>query len=188
MIMLVLSELAALSEIKDIGTPFIRNFSKLEYRAGTQNWAIAQDQKGFMYFANNEGLLVFDGVKWELYKMPNSSMVRSIFINDKGEIYIGVYNEFGKMVPGPDGKLAFVSLKNKIPPEYQNFDDVWSISPYQGKIVFQSYNAIYIYDENGTVTVVKAPLRLPTSYSVSGRLLFNDLNEGLLGIIRHETG
>ena len=180
MIMLVLSEPAALSEIKDIGTPFIRNFSKLEYRAGTQNWAIAQDQKGFMYFANNEGLLVFDGVKWELYKMPNSSMVRSIFINDKGEIYIGVYNEFGKMVPGPDGKLAFVSLKNKIPPEYQNFDDVWSISPYQGKIVFQSYNAIYIYDENGTVTVVKAPLRLPTSYSVSGRLLFNDLNEGLL--------
>jgi len=27
---------------------------------------------------------------------------------------------------------------------------------------------------------VKAPLRLPTAYSVSGRLLFNDLNEGLL--------
>jgi len=60
--------------------------------------------------------------------------------------------------------------------------------PLTRKIVFQSYNAIYIYDENGTVTVVKAPLRLPTSYSVSGRLLFNDLNEGLLGIIRHETG
>jgi hypothetical protein len=75
MIVLVLSEPAALSEIKDIGTPFIRNFSKLEYRAGTQNWDIAQDQKGFMYFANNEGLLVFDGVKWELYKMPNSSLV-----------------------------------------------------------------------------------------------------------------
>jgi ligand-binding sensor domain-containing protein/DNA-binding CsgD family transcriptional regulator len=180
MIMLVLSELAALSEIKDIGTPFIRNFSRLEYRAGTQNWDIAQDLKGFMYFANNEGLLVFDGVKWELYKMPNSSMVRSIFINDRGEIYIGAYNEFGKMVPGPDGKLVFISFKSKIPSEYQNFDDVWSISSYQGKIVFQSYNAIYIYNENSSVTVVKAPLRFPSSYSVCGRLLFNDLDEGLL--------
>jgi hypothetical protein len=63
LIILVLYMPAALSEIKNIGTPFIRNFSRLEYRAGTQNWAIAQDQKGFMYFANNEGLLVFDGVK-----------------------------------------------------------------------------------------------------------------------------
>ena len=54
MIMLVLSEPAALSEIKDIGTPFIRNFSKLEYRAGTQNWDIAQDQKGLMVHAWDE--------------------------------------------------------------------------------------------------------------------------------------
>ena len=54
MIMLVISEPAALSEIKDIGTPFIRNFSKLEYRAGTQNWDIAQDQKGFMVHAWDE--------------------------------------------------------------------------------------------------------------------------------------
>jgi len=60
--------------------------------------------------------------------------------------------------------------------------------PLPGQDSLSVYNAIYIYDENGTVTVVKAPLRLPTSYSVSGRLLFNDLNEGLLGIIRHETG
>jgi ligand-binding sensor domain-containing protein/DNA-binding CsgD family transcriptional regulator len=170
----------ALSEIKDVGTPFIRNFSKHDYKAGTQNWAVAQDQKGFMYFANNEGLLVFDGVNWELYKMPNSSMVRSIFINDKGEIYIGAYNEFGKMVPGSDGKLAFISLRSKIPSEYQNFDDVWSISPYRGKIVFQSYNAIYIYEEGKPISVVKVPLRVPVSFSVSGRLIINDLSEGLM--------
>jgi hypothetical protein len=43
-ILLVLSGLAAIAEIKDIGTPFIRNFSKLDYKAGTQNWAIAQAQ------------------------------------------------------------------------------------------------------------------------------------------------
>jgi ligand-binding sensor domain-containing protein/DNA-binding CsgD family transcriptional regulator len=171
---------AGLSEIKDFGTPFIRNFTRHDYKAGTQNWDIAQDLKGFMYFANNEGLLVYDGVQWDLYKMPNLSMVRSIFIDPRGEIYIGAYNELGKMVPGAGGKLTYLSLKDKIPSEYQNFDDVWSISAYKGKIVFQSYNAIYIYEEGKPISVVPAPSRIPTSFNESGRLFFNDAESGLL--------
>ena len=85
------------SQIKNIGVPFIRNYPKREYKAGTQTWGIAQDQKGFMYFANNEGLLVFDGVAWQLYKMPNTSITRSVHITDNGTIYVGAYNELGKM-------------------------------------------------------------------------------------------
>ena len=85
------------SQIKSIGIPFIRNFPKRDYKAGTQNWGIAQDQKGFMYFANNEGLLTFDGVSWHLNKMPNSSIVRSVYIGENDNIYIGAYNDLGKM-------------------------------------------------------------------------------------------
>jgi Y_Y_Y domain. len=179
MIMLVFSEPAVFSEIKDIGTPFIRNFSKLEYRAGTQNWAVAQDQKGFMYFANNEGLLVFDGVQWELYRMPNLSMVRSIYIDDKGEIYIGAYNEIGKMVPDENGKLVYHSLKDKIPPEYQNFDDVWNILPYKDMIVCQSYNAAYVLKEGKEFSVIPSPVRFPNAYNAAGRIFFYDTKEGV---------
>jgi len=53
-------------------------------------------------------------------------MVRSIFINDKGEIYIGVYNEFGKMVPGPDGKLKWSNSFTRV---FNNLSD--------GKFVFR---------------------------------------------------
>ena len=69
------------AEIKKIGTPFIRNFPKREYKAGTQNWQVVQDKRGFIYFANNEGLMVYDGNQWQLYKMPNSSIVRALFVN-----------------------------------------------------------------------------------------------------------
>lgn len=169
----------AFSEIKDIGTPFIRNFSKHDYRAGTQNWAVSQDKKGYMYFANNEGLLVFDGIQWQLYEMPNSSMVRSIFIDDNGEIYVGAYNDFGKMVPDSNGKMIFQSLRNNIQPKYRNFDDVWNILSYKGKIVFQSYNAAYIQEKDQTFSVIMAPSRFPNSYSVSGRLFFSDTEFGL---------
>jgi len=175
----VLSELSALAEIKDIGTPFIRNFSKQEYRAGTQNWAVAQDQKGYMYFANNEGLLVYDGDQWELYHMPNLSMVRSIYINDKDEIYIGAYNEIGKMVTDASGKLIYHSLKDNIPPEYHDFDDVWNILPFNDKIIYQSYNAAYILNEDGKFSVITAPVRFPNAYNAAGRLYFYDTEYGL---------
>jgi ligand-binding sensor domain-containing protein/DNA-binding CsgD family transcriptional regulator len=180
MALIILSaEVTGLSEIKDIGTPYIRNFTRHEYRAGNQNWGVSQDQKGFMYFANNAGLLVFDGVQWQTYRMPNLSMVRSIYIDKKGEIFIGAYNEVGKMVHGPGGRLEYFSLKNKIPAEFRNFDDVWNVLPYDNKIVFQSYNGAYVYEEGKDFSFIPAPVRFPGAYNVEGRLFFYDSEQGV---------
>lgn len=173
----------AYSQIKNIGIPFIRNFPKREYKAGTQNWAISQDQKGFMYFANNEGLLTFNGVAWQLYKMPNSSIVRSVYIGEDKNIYVGAYNEMGKMCFGSNGKLEFRSLKKYIPTEYQNFDDIWNITSFEGKIVFQSYTSAFILDNDTTFTVIKAPVRFQYSFKVGEKLYFNDFESGLYELV-----
>jgi len=171
------------SQIKNIGVPFIRNYPKREYKAGTQNWGIAQDQKGFMYFANNEGLLVFDGVAWQLYKMPNSSITRSVLISEKGNIFVGAYNELGKMEYGSNGKLEYKSLKKYIPTEFQNFDDIWNINSFNGKIVFQSYFNAFIFDNDSSLKVINAPVRFQNSYKVKEKLYFNDIENGLYELI-----
>ena len=41
--------------------PLVRNFTRDFYKSGTQNWAITQDKYNRMFFANNNGLLEFDG-------------------------------------------------------------------------------------------------------------------------------
>ena len=61
--------------------PPVFNYNTSNYKAGNQNWAIAQDNKEVMYFANNQGLLSFDGVNWKLHKLPNNRGVKSIFID-----------------------------------------------------------------------------------------------------------
>ena len=33
-------------------SPIVRNYSVSDYNAGIQNWAIAQDERGVMYFGN----------------------------------------------------------------------------------------------------------------------------------------
>ena len=53
----------------DVGTPFIHNFTPDEFGGGLQNWAVTQDERGVMYFANQAGLLEFDGVNWKLIEI-----------------------------------------------------------------------------------------------------------------------
>ena len=40
----------------------ITNYARHSYKAASQNWMIMQSKTGWMYFANNKGLLEFDGV------------------------------------------------------------------------------------------------------------------------------
>ena len=75
------------------------NYNTSNYNAGNQNWAISQDTNEIMYFANNRGLLSFDGVNWTLHVLPNNQGVKSIFIDNSinsasQRIYIGSFEEF----------------------------------------------------------------------------------------------
>lgn len=42
-------------------SPIIRHFTPKDYGAGTQNWDLAEQVNGWMYVANNYGLLEMDG-------------------------------------------------------------------------------------------------------------------------------
>lgn len=169
----------AYSEIINIGLPYIHNYHKKDYKGGTQSWSISQDRRGFMYFGNNDGLLQFDGVNWQLYRIPNSSIVRSVYISKNGNIYVGAYNELGKLVVNEKGVSEYRSLKHLIPAEYTNFDDIWNITSFEDQTVFQSYNSAFLFKNDSLVRVIKAPERFQNSFEVNGNLYFNDISQGL---------
>jgi hypothetical protein len=82
----------------------IYNYTPKDYNALPQNWAINQDSRGVIYIANNQGLLEFNGKltngeAWKLFKVDNSTNIRSIDIDDRGYIYVGADNEFGYFAP-----------------------------------------------------------------------------------------
>src|SRR5690606_24250454 len=66
------------------GFPSVRTFPTVEYNAGIQNWSITQDQRGILYVANNFGLLQYDGVRWETFRVKNGTKVRSVAIDASG--------------------------------------------------------------------------------------------------------
>ena len=127
--------------------PIVRNFSRSDYKSGTQNWAIEQNASNLMFFANNSGLLTFDGDKWNTYPILNRTSVRSILHSDSGLIYASTFNEFGYYKMQPDGTYLYFSLMNKLPSKLIGSNEIFNIFRGEGEnVYFQSENSIYLYD------------------------------------------
>lgn len=126
--------------------PIVRNYTVSDYGAGAQNWAVSQDKRGVMYFGNNKGLLEFDGNSWTLHELPTKGVVRSIYIDTDGKIFVGSYEEFGYFDLQPNGELVYNSLKNLVEDYTFHNDEFWTILRFEDKIVFQSFNSLFFYD------------------------------------------
>lgn len=161
------------SQIKQIGNAIVKNYSKQEYGAGRQNWDIVQQSNGMLYFANNMGILQFDGLFWNEYKMPNNSIVRSLAVDSADIVYVGASNEFGFLRPNNRGKLQYHSLSQKLPPESRNFGEVWKtyFSP-QG-VYFQTFNSVFLY-KKGQVHVLAQGKDLGLSFLLRDTLYVRD--------------
>ncbi len=126
----------------------IVNYERSSYQAGFQNWMVAQDRTGWMYFANSKGLLEFDGVYWKLYPVKNK-IVRSLKIIDD-VIYIGANSEFGFFEKSEDGQLVYHSLSEGLS---SWGGDIWSITSIGEKIYFLADNTIFVHNLNNNTTI-----------------------------------
>lgn len=128
--------------------PQVVNYSVNDYNAGNQNWAVSQGADEKMYFGNNRGLLQFDGIRWNLYKLPNNIAVRSVYVAPGGRIYVGSFEEFGYFDTDDKNRLIYYSLKSLVT-DYKFFnDEIWTICEYKGAIYFQSFHSFFVYDGN----------------------------------------
>lgn len=160
------------------GTPFVRNFGKSDYNADTQNWGICQDSRGFIYFANNDGLLSFDGVEWSLTRISASAPLRSILVDSRDRICAGLINDFGIIEREGHKPSSFRSLKYLLPEQFREFDEIWKIHETEAGIVFQCYDYIFLY-AGDTIKVIEPSTRFRFSHKVGGRVLVQEPGEGI---------
>ncbi|MBO9566722.1 MAG: hypothetical protein J7621_28375 [Niastella sp.] len=164
-----------------IGLPEIINYSDQDYHGGTQTWSAQQGKNGILYFANNDGLLSFDGSYWRQYAVSNKTVIRSIFIDTiSGRIYAGSQNELGYFSPGPGGDLVYTSLKKLIPEQHREFADVWHIAVSGNAVFFRTNQKIFQFYNDNTVQVYQAPAEWRYMKKTGGRLLAQDRQQGIL--------
>jgi ligand-binding sensor domain-containing protein/DNA-binding CsgD family transcriptional regulator len=169
-----------LGQVKKIGLPHIKNYSRTDYKGGTQNWNIDQDKNGNLYFGNNEGLLQFDGSTWKKYKVTNSDAIKCLKVDSSGKIYVGCYNEFGYFKADSKGKLEYFSISSLLNKKTANIIDfIWKIHFNKDEVIFQSFSSIFIY-KNNRIKILNAPKRFQFSFQTNSKLYFQDISSGIL--------
>jgi len=137
-------------------TPIVNQFTKKDYNASNQNWAVGQGSDGIMYFGNNQGLLEFDGSLWQIHQIAGNKIVRSLFVNKENRIYTGSFEEFGYFDKNKSGQLIYNSLSAKLKKYKMQNDEIWKILDLNGTIIFQSFTSYFTY-KNGEVIGIRCP-------------------------------
>jgi serine phosphatase RsbU (regulator of sigma subunit)/ligand-binding sensor domain-containing protein len=169
----------ALSQINPYGQPFIRNFSLKEYNASSQNWSVVQDQRGLLYFANNDGVLEYDGHTWNLIKVNKGAIVRSLAIDSMGIIYVGAENEFGYITPDNIGNLNYISLSDSMPDENRDYFNIQKLYVMPDGIYFCYLKKIFIYSDN-KISSIELPGGGFLSLLVDSVIYMGDYYQGLM--------
>ncbi|TDE11120.1 triple tyrosine motif-containing protein [Dyadobacter psychrotolerans] len=188
---------AFFSQIQAQETPPLTNYPLSVYKAHKQNWAIDQSAGNFIYAANSDGLLEFDGASWKTYTLPNHQIVRAVLCDQlpagkilqgktmavpkkktESRIYVGGYGEFGFWQEDDNGQLIYNSLSKNAGFESLKTEEIWHILKTPKYIYFQSFAFIYRYDGKNLIEI-KASGNFMFMQFVNNRLLVPIIGKGL---------
>ncbi|AYB32042.1 ATP-binding protein [Chryseolinea soli] len=127
---------------------FVQPYPIEVYKGATQNWVMAQDRQGVSYFANNDGVLRYDGTSWDLMPLPNKDFVSSVAVDARGEIYVGSVNELGYFQKDDVGIYQYHSLMPQLPVEHRkNVKDIIETIVFDDVVLFNDLESIYMYSD-----------------------------------------
>ncbi|MBL7994539.1 hypothetical protein JNM05_04130 [bacterium] len=176
LILLLTHTLAA----QESGLSLSRYFSAAQYGAHNQNWAVAQDSSGVMFFGNTSGILRYDGSEWQMYATPKGGIVRSLSYGRNHKMYAGAYAEFGYLTADELGRLRWIALSDSLPEPLRDFSDVWKIHVTPRGTFFTSPQSVFLFSHDDRVVASWQPdRRFRFSYWVRDRLFVQDEQTGL---------
>ena len=129
---------------RQTGRPEITNYSYRDYQSSPINWWALEGKNGIMYFANAGGILQYDGVQWKRLRIEAGG--RSLAIDEEGTLYYGGGGDFGYVKWLSNGAPEYVSLKDKVPEEHQDFQEVWETDYYKGRVIFRTAAKLFAWD------------------------------------------
>lgn len=135
----------------------ITNYTRRMYHAATQNWMLIQHDNGWMYAANNSGLLEFDGMNWRTYSVRKSKM-RAVNKGEDGRIYIGGMSHFGYFEPDGLGGLRYHQMSDSLQ-AHMNLGVVRNILVDGANVYFQADRYIF-YKKDGQVRFIDNKIQI----------------------------
>ncbi len=175
----IISTIFALTTSAQI--PTLRNFSPIEYNGGTQNWEISEIRDNLMAFANNHGLIVFDGENWQIHRVANYTSVRSVAFDAKKLcVYAGASDEFGYFdINTATFNVEYHSLSKLLPANMRIFGEIWKIHLLpSGEVLFQGREHLFSLRKGNKLITLKTAGAIDNS-SLVGDRVYVSTNTGI---------
>ena len=142
--------------------------------------------------ANGQGLLLFDGARWRMYRHPEQRqpLYELAFTRD-GRLYAGFPNDIGYFEPDGRGDYAWISLSPHLPPELRSFGVVIAVlhDARRDCLVFVTTSVAFVLprDRPAQVTILRPQGAFTSARGVGGEIWLLDTGAGLARIIGDEA-
>ena len=159
--------------------PKITHFSRTDFHADAQFWTMTKDHEGILYFGNNDGVLIYNGEKWQKLVLPNHSSVRSLMTSKDGKIYAGGYNELGIIVKDSLGGYQYNSLLDELELEKGRMENLWQVHEFQDHIIYRSFSELLVISGQ-TATHISSQEAFLSSGIIRNKFYVQDSGQGIL--------
>ncbi len=179
---LALSQLlpaAALPKVRETGVPLVQNYSPQALGFSPQSGVMAQDPQGVLYIANADGVLVYDGVRWQKLATPKKTPVHALALDKTGKLFIGATGEIGFFAPDISGRMVYTSLKDQVEAKHRGFVEITSVTVTPRGVCFTTRDCLFLW-HHGHMTTFKAVTAYGPTHVVRGRTYLSERNVGLL--------
>ncbi len=121
------------------GELFLQNYTLTIANVEPANKAVIQGKDGLMYFANQKGVLYYDGVRWDIIDTQNTpySLALDSVISQK--IYVGGTKSFGYLTEDAWGRKLYTPISDA----NQRFGAITKIVLNDGYAFFYSDRVVY---------------------------------------------
>ena len=155
-------------KINKNGVPFTTNYKP----SASQNVDIVRDQRGVFYFANDNGIFEYDGLKMKQYP---PIYPKSLSVDCDNVVRIGGEFDFGYLYPDKTGNLEYVSMKSQVPDSI-DISYVYKTYSIGKRTYYCSCFNIFVAEKDSIVDIVNLPEGSFWTYPIGDTLFIS--NEG----------
>jgi len=164
---------------RETGAPLVQNYSPQEHGFSPQSMALAQSPQGVMYVGNADGVLAYDGVRWQKLVTPKVTAVHALAVDATGRLFIGALGEMGYFSPDASGQMVYTSLKDQVEAKYRNFVEITGVSVTPKGVCFTTKDCLFLWDR-ARMTTFKAFTSYGPPFLVKGHVYIAEQKVGLL--------
>ncbi|MGZ5220432.1 MAG: hypothetical protein ACXWC7_10145, partial [Chitinophagaceae bacterium] len=177
-ILAILCCLSISESIAQEGNGYTSNFTPATYRGSDQNWDAVQDTVGKLYFANLNGVIIYNGRFWKTIYLTNNASVFSLDKDEHDKVYVGADNEFGFLQKNSRGAIKYVSLSKQLSEKDKEFTSTWATHCIGSDVFFCSNEKVFWYDQKTIRSFSPEGEAFHTFFKVGKHLFVREFDKG----------